>query len=80
MALTPKCRRLAREEALDQSLASGLYPQFSGCEGPSQVLDPSENNELVFLQLVWPTSLCELIAVETNGYNNHPKWVDVSYR
>ena len=33
------------------------------------------------MQLVWPTSLCELIAVETNRYaqqNNHPKWVDVS--
>ena len=33
------------------------------------------------MQLVWPTSLCELIAVETNRYaqqNNRPKWVDVS--
>ena len=47
----------------------------------SQLLDPSENNELAFVQLVWPTSLCELIAVETNRYaqqNNCPKWVDVS--
>jgi len=39
------------------------------------------SNELAFVQLVWPTSLCELIAVETNRYakqNNCPKWVDVS--
>ena len=80
-APTPKRRRLAREEALERSLASGLYPQFSGCEGPSQFLDPSENNELAFVQLVWPTSLCELIAVETNRYarqKKRPKWVDVS--
>ena len=76
VAPTPKCRRLAREEALERSLASGLYPQFSGCEGQSQILDPSKNNEFAFLQLVWPTSPCELIAVETNRYaqqNNHRK-------
>ena len=60
---------------------SGLYPQFIGCEGPSQLLDLSENNELAFLQLVSQTSIRELTAVETNRYahqNNHPKWVDVS--
>ena len=45
-------QRLAREEALVRSLASGLYPQFSGCVGLSQLLDPSENNELAFVQLV----------------------------
>ena len=39
--------RLAREEAL--KLASGLYPQLSGSEGPSQLLDPSESNELAFV-------------------------------
>ena len=44
-----KHRRLAREEALEWSLASGLYPQFSGCEGLSQVLNPVENNELTFV-------------------------------
>ena len=59
--------------ALERSLASGLYPQFIGCEGPSQLLHPSENNEFAFLQMVWPTSLCEVI-----GQNNRPKWVDVS--
>ena len=41
-APTPQRWKLAREEALERSLASGLYPQFSGCEGPSQFLDPSE--------------------------------------
>ena len=49
-APTPKRRRLAREEALERSLASGLYPQFSGCEGLFQLLDPSEN-EIAFVQL-----------------------------
>ena len=80
-APTPERQRLAREEALERSLASGLYPQFIGYEGPSQPLDPRKNNELAFLQLVWPTSLCELVAVESNKYahqNNHPKWVDFS--
>ena len=65
---TLKHRRLAREEALKLLLAFGLYPQFSGCEEPSQLLDPGENNELAFVQLVWTTSPCELIAVETNSY------------
>ena len=58
-APTPKRQRLAREEALQRLLASGLYPQFSGCEGLSQLLDPCENDELTFVQLVWPTSLLE---------------------
>jgi len=31
-APTPKHWRLARVEALERLLASGLYPQFSGCE------------------------------------------------
>ena len=59
---TPKCQRLTREEVLERSLASGLYPQFIGCDGPSQLLDPHENDELAFLQLV------EQIAVETSRY------------
>ena len=47
-----------------------------GCEGSYLISD-----ELAFVQLVRPTCLCEVIAVETNRYaqqNNHPKWVDVS--
>ena len=67
-APTSKCWRLAREDGLERSLVSGLYPQFIGYEGPSQLLEPSENNKLAFLQLVWSTSLHELIAVETNKY------------
>ena len=41
-ALTPKCWKIAREEAIKRLLVSGLYPQFSGCDGLSQLLDPSE--------------------------------------
>ena len=81
MAPTPKHCKLAREEALKKSRASGCYPKFDWCEGPAQLLDPSCNNALDFFLLLWPTSLCELIAVETNRYarqNNRPKWVDVS--
>ena len=43
VASTLKRRRLAREERL---LASGLYSQFSGCEGPSQLLDPAKTMSL----------------------------------
>ena len=62
MAPVPKWWRPAREVALQLLLVSGFYPQFSGCEGLSQLLVPSENKELEFMQLVWPTSLCELRA------------------
>ena len=47
-APTPKHWRIAREEALERSLASWLHPHFSGCEGLSQLL---ENNELAIVQL-----------------------------
>ena len=46
VAPTPTHRRLARKEVLERSLTSGLYPQFIGCEGPYQLLDPSENMSL----------------------------------
>ena len=58
----PKRCRLARKDAL--RMITCIWPQFSG---PSQYE----------LALVWPTSLCELIAAETNRYaqqNNRPKW------
>ena len=74
-APTSKRRRIAWEEDLQQPLASELCPQFSECEGPFQFLDPNENDELAFVQLVWPTFLCELIGVQQN---NHPIWVDIS--
>ena len=57
LAPTPKHRKLAREEALKKSRTSGCYPKFDGCEGPAQLLDPSCNNALEFLLLLWPTSL-----------------------
>ena len=37
---------------------------------PSQLLDPGESNELAFVQLVLPTSHCELIAVEKIGMHS----------
>ena len=45
-APTAECRRLARGEALERSFASGLYPQLSGCERPSQLLDPQYYHKL----------------------------------
>ena len=67
-APTPKRRKLAREKALKVSLQSGLYPTFRGIEGPSRDMDPRENSALDYLLLLWPASLCELIALETNRY------------
>ena len=49
LAPTTKHRKLAREEALKKSRASGCYPKFDWCEGPAQLLDPSCNNTLDFL-------------------------------
>ena len=43
MAPIPKCWRPAMGVALQQLLVSGLFPQFSGCEGLCQLLVPSEN-------------------------------------
>ena len=47
LAPTLKHCKLAREEALKKSRASGCYPIW--CEGPAQLLDPSCNNALDFL-------------------------------
>lgn len=70
LAPTPKRCKLAKEKALEASLHSGLYPTFEGIEGPFQDIPPNDNNALEYLQFLWPTSLCELIAVETNRYAN----------
>ena len=67
-APTPKRRKLAMEKALKNSLESGLYPIFGGIEGPSYDVNPGDSNALDYLSLLWPTTLCELIAVETNRY------------
>ena len=39
-------QRLAMEEALKRSVASGLYPMSSSCEGSSWILDPSKTMSL----------------------------------
>ena len=64
-APTPKRRKHAREEALKASLNSGHYP---GVEGPTNDLDPTTSSAFEYLEIVWPNSLCELMALETNRY------------
>ena len=44
-------------------------------------MDPSSDSTLDFLKLLWPDSLCEHIAGETNEYARQVKdknWVDAS--
>ena len=67
-APTPKRRKLARGKALTNSLGSGFYPVFMGIEGPSHDANPGDSNALDYLSLLWPATLCELIALETNRY------------
>ena len=81
MAPTLKRRRLAREDGLVKALASGLYPEFLGFAGPVNRMDPSSDSTLDFLKLLWPDSLSEHIAGETNEYARQVKannWVDTS--
>ena len=66
MAPTPKRRRLANDSALTASRQSGLYPEFLGVHGPSQDINPNDNSALDYLLLLWPASLCDLIADETD--------------
>ena len=73
-APTPKRRKFARDKALVASLGSGLHPTFQGIHGP---VDPKDNDALKYLRLLWPESLCELIALETDRYANQ-KGVSVS--
>ena len=80
-APTPKRRKFARDKALEASLGSGLYPTFQGIHGPAQDLNPKDNDALEYLRLLWPESLCELIALETDRYANQKgvtNWVSVS--
>ena len=67
VAPTPKRCKLARETAL-KVLQSGLYQVFSGLEGPTHNINPSDNNALDYFLLLWPASLCELITLETSRY------------
>ena len=81
VAPTPKRCKYAKETALRASLNSGLYPTFEGIEGPSRDIPPNENNPFEYLSLLWPASLCELIALETDRYalqNGARNWQSVS--
>ena len=56
-----------------------MYQEFTGMEGPTDDTDPKDNRALDFLKLVWPSALCELIAIETNRYaaqNATSDWSD----
>ena len=80
-APTPKRRKFAQAKALEASLGSGLYPTFQGLHGPAQDLAPNDNNAFEYLVLLWPESLCELIALETDRYANQKgvsEWQSVS--
>ena len=52
--------------AFRKALALGLYPEFLRVAGPVNRMDPSSDSTLGFLKLLWPDSLCEHIAGETN--------------
>ena len=60
---------------------SGRYPEFKGLEGPSPVIDHSMS-PFDLVRLLWPDSLCELIAKETNMYATENrkirKWTNVT--
>ena len=68
MPATSRRLRRIRELSLRQSLASGMYPKFYGTEGPTERLDPREHTALDYLQQLWPTHLCALLADQTNRY------------
>ena len=75
-APTPKRHRLVRVDGLLKALMSGLYPKFLGVTGPVSHFVPLDNSSLDFLKIIWPASLCEHIAVETNTYARHMGGVD----
>ena len=62
-------------------LWNGLYTTFQGIHGPAQDLNPKDKDVLEYLRLLWPESLCDLIALETDRYANQKgvtDWVSVS--
>lgn len=63
-----KRKKLAREDALQKAKSSGKYPEFIGLVGPADELDPSVVSCLDFVKLLWPNSLCQHIAEQTNLY------------
>ena len=70
-----------RELGLKAALHSGLYPTYVGIEGPTQDIPPSNNTAFEYSLLLWPASLCKLIALETNRYAHQRRicnWQNVS--
>ena len=59
-----KRKKRASNYALPLSLQSRRYPEFKGIE---PVVDPFIS-PLELVRLLWPNTLCELIAQETNRY------------
>ncbi len=68
MAPTPKRRKLAREDGLRKAKSTGKYPEFKGVVGAADKIDPSNTAFIDFVKLLWPDSLCEHIADQTNLY------------
>ena len=78
LAPTPKRRKLASQRGLEKSLKTGLYPKFVGVEGPVEHHNPKEFSAL---DLLWPSFLCDLIAIETNRYaqqNGRVNFIDTT--
>ena len=78
---TSKCNKKAGNYALSLSLQSGRYPEFKCIEGPSPIVDLSMS-PLELVRFLWPNTLCELIAQETNWYaivdRKLKNWSDVT--
>ena len=78
---TSKRKKKASNYAISLSVQSGMYPEFKGIEGPSPIVDPSMS-PLELVRLLWPNTLCELIAQETKQYaivdRKLKNWSDVT--
>lgn len=68
MAPTPKRIKLAKSDGLKKALSTGKYPHFEGVAGVAEKLDPSLHSCIDYVKLLWPDSLCEHIATQTNLY------------
>ncbi|XP_064387842.1 piggyBac transposable element-derived protein 4-like [Halichondria panicea] len=68
MAPTPKQRKLARQDGLRKAKSTGKYPEFKGVVGAADKVDPCNTAFIDFVKLLWPDSLCEHIAEQTNLY------------
>ena len=79
---TLRQRRAASSLGLEISmLENPLYPEYSGREGPYYYTNPHDNNSLDYLMLLWPESLVDELALETNRYarsrTSIKNWSDV---